>query len=606
MGRHNSHWDTRKLIYLAALFAFGLLGACPAPAFADPALAMHGAPALPADFDHLPYANPDAPRGGKLRLAYLGAFDSLNPFNVRALSTAQGLVGNVYQSLMFRTADEPFTFYGLIAKSVETNAARDHVVFHLDPRAHFSDGAPINAQDVLFSFRLLREKGRPQQRAAYRRVVAAEAPDPETVSFDLTGAGDRELPLTLALLPVLSKAHVDAEHFEDQTLQIPVGSGPYRVAEAKPGERLILERDPGYWARDLPVMRGLYNFDAIEILYFRDSASMFEAFKAGLIDYRIEDDATRWLTGYDFPAAHDGRVLRASVPTRIPKSLAGFAFNTRRALFADTRVREALAGLFDFEWINANLYGGLFRRTTSLFAESDLASTDLPASPAERALLAPFPGAVRDDILEGRWRPPVSDGTGRDRGRVRHALDELAGAGWTLREGTLRDARGDALAFEILVHNRQEERLALAYAQSLARIGVVANVRLVDEVQFLRRRDRFDFDVIVGLWAGTPSPGAEERGRWGSSEAANEGSFNLAGARSPAIDAAIEALLAAREREDFVAAARALDRAVLSGFYVVPFFHAPDVWIAYSADLGRPARDPLFGPAIETWWRNSR
>ena len=457
-----TNWRAFFFRKFAAIFFILLLCAALRPALADPALAMHGAPALPGDFDHLPYAHADAPKGGRLRLAYLGAFDSLNPFNVRALSTAQGLVGNVYQSLMFRSADEPFTLYGLVAKSIETSAERDRVVFRLDPRAHFSDGAPITAEDVLFTFRLLREKGRPQQRAAYRLVVAAEAPDAQTVRFDLTGAGDRELPLTLSLMPVLSKAHVDAEHFDEQTLQIPVGSGPYRISEVQPGERLLLKRDPDYWALNLPVMRGLYNFDEIEILYFRDSAAMFEAFKAGLIDYRIEDDATRWLTGYDFPAA---------------------------------------------------------------------------------------------------------------------------------------------LAFEILVHNRQEERLALAYAQSLARIGVAVRVRLVDEVQFLRRRDRFDFDVITGLWAGTPSPGAEQRGRWGSSEAANEGSFNLMGARSPAIDAAIEALLAARERDEFVTAARALDRAALSGFDIVPFFHAPDVWIAYAAGLGRPTYDPLFGPAIETWWR---
>ena len=598
-----TNWRAFFFRKFGAFFFILLLCAALRPALADPALAMHGAPALPGDFDHLPYAHADAPKGGRLRLAYLGAFDSLNPFNVRALSTAQGLVGNVYQSLMFRSADEPFTLYGLVAKSIETSAERDRVVFRLDPRAHFSDGAPITAEDVLFTFRLLREKGRPQQRAAYRLVVAAEAPDAQTVRFDLTGAGDRELPLTLSLMPVLSKAHVDAEHFDEQTLQIPVGSGPYRISEVQPGERLLLKRDPDYWALNLPVMRGLYNFDEIEILYFRDSAAMFEAFKAGLIDYRIEDDATRWLTGYDFPAARDGRILRASVATRIPKNLTGFAFNSRRPLFGDVRVREALASLFDFEWINANLYGGVYRRTASLFAESELASTGRPASSAERALLARFPGAVREDILEGRWRPPVSNGTGRDRPLIKHALDELADAGWTLRAGALRDAAGAALAFEILVHNRQEERLALAYAQSLARIGVAVRVRLVDEVQFLRRRDRFDFDVITGLWAGTPSPGAEQRGRWGSSEAANEGSFNLMGARSPAIDAAIEALLAARERDEFVTAARALDRAALSGFYIVPFFHAPDVWIAYAAGLGRPTYDPLFGPAIETWWR---
>ena len=565
-------------------------------------IAMYGEPALPADFEHLPYVNADAPKGGRLNLAYLGAFDSLNPYNVKALSTAQGLIGNVYQSLMMRSADEPFTLYGLIAKEIETTAARDRVVFHLDPRAHFSDGSPITADDVVFSFQLLKEKGRPQQRAAYSLVKSIDAPDSHTVRMDLTGANDRELPMTLALMPVLSRAHTDAAHFEDQTLEIPVGSGPYVVAEVKPGERLVLKRDPNYWARDLPISRGLYNFDEIRIDYFRDATALFEAFKAGLYDFRIEDDPTRWLKGYDFPAARDGRIVRRTVENGLPKGISGFAFNTRRPFFADARVREALASMFDFEWINANLYSGVYRRSHSFFDDSELASAGRPASERERALIAPFPGAVREDVMEGRWTPPVSDGSGRDRALARRALDELAAAGYALSQGALRDARGQPLAFEILVKTRQEERLALAYARSLAAIGVDAKVRLVDEVQYQRRRDKFDFDMTIGSWVASPSPGAEQRGRWGAHAAEVEGSYNLAGAASPAIDAMISALLAAREREDFVAAARALDRVLLSGFYIVPLFYAPDQWIAYSARLGRPERTPLFGVNLDAWW----
>jgi peptide/nickel transport system substrate-binding protein len=565
-------------------------------------IAMYGEPALPANFMQLPYVNADAPKGGRLDLAYLGAFDSLNPYNVKALSTAQGLIGNVYQSLMMRSANEPFTLYGLIARSIETNDARDQVEFRLDPRAHFSDGSPITSDDVVFSFQLLKEKGRPQQRAAYSLVRSIEAPDSRTVRFDLAGANDRELPMTLALMPVLSRAHTDAARFEDQTLEIPVGSGPYTVTEVKPGERLVLRRDPNYWARDLPISRGLYNFDEIRIDYFRDATAMFEAFKAGLYDFRIEDDPTRWLKGYDFPAARDGRIVRQAFANGLPKGISGFAFNTRRPFFADARVREALAAMFDFEWINANLYSGVYKRSHSLFDDSELSSAGRPASERERALLAPFPGAVRDDILEGRWTPPVSDGSGRDRALARRALEELASAGYTLSQGALRDARGQPLAFEILVKTRQEERLALAYSRSLAAIGIQANVRLVDEVQFQRRRDKFDFDMMIGSWIASPSPGAEQRGRWGSRAAEVEGSYNLAGAASPAIDAMISALLAAREREDFVAAARALDRVLLSGFYIVPLFYAPDQWIAYSARLGRPERTPLFGVNLEAWW----
>ena len=563
---------------------------------------MHGEPALPANFAALPYANPDAPKGGRLTLAYQGAFDSLNPYNVRALSTAQGLIGNVYQSLMTRSPDEPFTLYGLIAQSVATNAARDHVVFRLNPLAHFSDGQKITSADVVFTFNLLKEKGRPQQRSADSLVKNVDAPDDLTVRYDLTGIGDRELPLTLAMMPVLSRNHTDAEHFDEQTLQIPVSSGPYTIAEVKPGERVVLKRDPNYWARDLPIMRGLYNFDEIRIDYYRDATAMFESFKAGLYDFRIEDDATRWLTGYDFPALKDGRITKQAVPNGLPKGIEGFAFNTRRPLFADPRVREALAMMFDFEWVNSNLYSGVFRRSKSFFDDSELSSAGREATPIERALLAPFPGAVRDDVMQGRWTPPVSDGSGRDRAMARRALALLGAAGYAIKDGALADAHGEKLAFELLVKNRQEERLSLAYARSLARIGVTATARLVDEVQFQRRRTKFDFDMMIAQWIASPSPGGEQRGRWGSLSANMDGAYNVCGAQSPAIDAMIAALLSAQTHDEFVGAVRALDRVLLSNFYIVPLFYAPDQWIAYSAKLGRPEKTPLFGVNVDAWW----
>ena len=465
---------TIRSAFCAALALALPAATAPAGVFGPPmgAIAMHGEPALKPDFDHLPYVNPEAPKGGRLDLAYLGAFDSLNPYNVKALSTAQGLIGNVYQSLMARSADEPFTLYGLIAKSIETDEARDQVTFRLNPAARFSDGTPITSADVVFTFNLLKAKGRPQQRAAFELVKAIDAPDDWTVRYDLSGANDRELPLTLAIMPVLPRAHTDAEHFEDQTLQIPVGSGPYRVAEVKPGERLVLERDPNYWAKDLPISRGLYNFDSIRIDYYRDATAMFEAFKAGLIDYRVEDDTNRWRTGYDFPAAKDGRIVRAAVPSRLPKGVSGFAFNLRRAPFADVRVREALASMFDFEWINANLFGGAYQRSEGFFDDSELSSIGRPASARERELLAPFPGAVRDDVMEGRWRAPVSDGTGGDRMIARGAIDELERAGYVLRDGRLVDARRRAAQ---LRNPRQEPRRgtprARLWAQSRADRG---------------------------------------------------------------------------------------------------------------------------------------
>ncbi len=573
-----------------------------APSHAAGAIAMHGAPALKPDFFAFPYAHPDAPKGGKLRLGLIGGFDSLNPYNVGALSAAEGLSGHVFESLMARSRDEPFTLYGLIAQSLETDAARDYATFRLNPKAHFSDGSPILAEDVRFTFELLRSKGLPPQRQAFSLVKAVTTPDARTIRFDLAGADDRELPLILALMPVLPHKLTDAARFSDATLAIPVGSGPYIVASVDPGRRIVYRRDPNYWGRDLPVSRGLYNFDSIEIDYYHDEQALFEAFAAGLYDVRFESDPERWRRAYDFPRRRRGDVEIEEFPVWLPKGGSGFAFNTRRPYFADPRVREALASMFDFEWLNATLFGGAYARDEGFFDDSALSAAGRPATPRERALLADFPGSVRTEVMEGRYRAPVSDGTGRDRTRARAALAELASAGYRLKDGALRDASGRPFGFEILVKTRAEERLALAFSRMLARIGVKADVRLVDESEFQRRRQRFDFDMMPASFPATPSPGAEERGRWGSAAANMDGAYNVAGARSPAIDAVISALLSAPDEEDYVAAVRALDRVLVSGFYIVPFFHAKTQWVAYSARLAHPALTPLFGADLDAWW----
>ncbi|HTV33252.1 MAG TPA: extracellular solute-binding protein [Methylocella sp.] len=571
------------------------------------AIAMHGDPALPRAFDHLPYADPSAPKGGRLSIGFLGTFDSLNPFNLKAGSTAQGLNGNVFETLMTRSLDEPFTLYGLIAQGIETDDDRSFVTFHLDPRAHFSDGEAVTAQDVVFTFDLLRAKGRPQQRAAYALVKTVTTPDEDTVRFDFPGLNDREMPLTLALMPVLPHNKVDPASFDDASLAIPTGSGPYLISEVKPGQRIRLKRDENYWGKNLPVRRGLFNFDEIDIEYFRDANSLFEAFTAGLLDFREETNPARWTQAYDFPAIREGKAFRAALPIGGPKGLEGFVFNLRRPLFADVRVREALSLLFDFEWINTNLLDGLYRRTESFFDDSELASTGRAANAAEIALLAPFPGVVREDILEGRWHPARTDGSGNDRTEPRRALALLREAGFQIEQGRLAKD-GAPLAFEIMVQDRNKERLALNYAASLARIGVTASVHLVDEVQYQRRRQKFDFDMMIGSWLASASPGNEQRTRWGSQSADQEASYNLAGVKSPAVDAMIAALLAAHTQEEFVAAVRAYDRILLSGFYVVPLYHTPDQWVAYSAKLDRPKSLPRFGPpssgaTLDTWWR---
>ncbi len=399
-------------------------------------LALYGEPALPKYFAHFPYANPDAPKGGALRLGQRGGFASLNPFNAR-FGVAPQLIINVLQSLMTRSQDEPYSLYPLIAQSVDIDDAREHVTFHLDPRARFSDKTPIVASDVLFSFELLKSKGRPNHRVIFASVTSAVALDDHTVRFDLTGVKDREAPLILAAMPVLSKKATNVERFDELNMTIPLGSGPYVISESKAGSRLVLRRDPDYWARDIPSQRGLYNFDEIDVDYYRDGAALFEALKAGLIDYHEETSAARWSTGYDFPAVRNGAVVKEALRPGRPTGMEGFVFNLRKAIFHDVRLREAIAMMYDFEWINANFYGGLYTRTESYFGESDYASTGRPASAAERGFLANFPGVVRDDILEGRWRAVQHDGSGRDRTVAKRAQTLLAAAGYVLVDGRL-------------------------------------------------------------------------------------------------------------------------------------------------------------------------
>jgi len=581
------------------------LCAMPAAAEAAHAIAMHGKPAMSDNFAFAPYVNPDAPQGGRLVQGVLGTFDSLNPLIVKGIAV-QAIRGYVVESLMARGYDEPFTLYGLLARTVETDDARSYVTFSLDPSAHFSDGVPVTAEDVVFSWQLLRDHGRPNHRAYYSKVVKADILDARTVRFDLAGSNDRELPLILGLMPVLPKHAIDPATFEETTLAKPVGSGPYVVGDVDLGRSITLKRDPNYWGRRLPINRGLWNFAELRFDYYRDANAYFEAFKTGLYDVRSETDPTRWKTGYDFPAVRDGRVIKESFATGLPKLGSAFVFNTRRAIFSDSRVREAISYLFDAEWVNRNFFYNLYRRSASFFDGSELSAYHRPADARERALLAPFPNAVRPDVLDGTWSPPVSDGSGRDRGNLRRALGLLSAAGYELKGTALRArSSGQPLRFEIMVTNRDEQRLALAFSSNLARAGIDAQVRLVDAVQYDQRRLSFDFDMIEYRWEQSLSPGNEQSFYWGSAAAAEEGSRNYMGVRSAAIDAMIAALLQARDRGTFVDAVRALDRVLISGCYVVPLFYLPEQWVARWAYIQHPARTSLFGYLPETWWRQS-
>jgi peptide/nickel transport system substrate-binding protein len=579
------------------------LGAAPVLAGPSHAIAMHGEPAWPKNFSTLPYANPRAPKGGRLVQGILGTFDTLNPFVVRGLA-AQSIRGYVIESLMARGYDEPFTLYGLLAESVETDDERSYVSFTLNPAARFADGRPVTAEDVVFSWQLLRDKGRPNHRTYYAKVRKAEIIGGQTVRFDLSGSQDRELPLILGLMPVLPRHAINPETFEQTTFEPPLGSGPYVVKDVQPGRSLLLSRNPDYWGKDLPINRGFWNFDEVRFDYYRDDNAYFEAFKKGLYDVRAELDPSRWQTGYDFPAVRSGRVIKEGFPTGLPKGLSAFVFNTRRPVFADIRVREAIATLFDSDWVNQNFFFGLYARTASYFEGSELSSVGRPADERERKLLAPFPDAVRPDVMNGTWRPESSDGSGRDRANLKKALALFAAAGFELKKGVLRNrTSGQPLAFEFLVTSKDQERLALAFARDLKRAGITVRVRVVDAVQYDRRRLTYDYDMIQNRWDQSLSPGNEQHFYWSSEAAKVDGTRNYMGARNPAVDAMIAALLRARGRDEFVSAVRALDRALISGFYVVPLFHLPEQWVARWSHIEHPKTTSLFGYLPESWWR---
>jgi peptide/nickel transport system substrate-binding protein len=566
------------------------------------AIAMHGDPAWPADFERPSYADPAARKGGQLAQGVLGTFDSLNPFIVKGLPAAN-IRNYAIESLLARGYDEPFTLYGLLADSVETDAARTFVVFTINPAARFADGKPVTPADIIFSWELLRDKGRPNSRTYYTKVAKAEVTGARTVRFDLTGADDRELPLIIGLMPVLAKHAVNPDTFEETTFEPLLGSGPYSVSAVRPGESVTFTRDANYWGRDLPINRGLWNFDQIKFDYYRDGNTHFEAFKKGLYDVRMETDPGRWQTAYDFPAVRDGSVVKEEFTYGLPKGMQGLVFNTRRPIFADVRVREAILQLFDFEWINHTYFFNLYRRTASYFDGCDLSAHGVAANARERELLAPFGPQVRADIMDGQWAPPVTDGSGRDRVGLRRAFALFAQAGYELKGTNLVNrASGQPFAFEILTTTRDQERLALAFTRNRQRAGINALVRSIDATQFERRRIGFDFDMMDYRWEQSLSPGNEQYFYWGSQAADQQGSRNYMGVKSPAIDAMIAEMLSATSRENFVAATRALDRLLLSGFYVVPLYFPPMQWVARRTRIKHPSATSLFGYLPETWW----
>ena len=576
------------------------------------AIAMHGEPAKGPD-EPFSYVNPDAPKGGSMTpgiVGTIGSFDSLNPFIIKGVTPSRltrvgRTPGLVFEPLMTWGLDEPFTLYGVVAEGVETDEERTYVSFLLHPEARFSDGEAITADDVLFTFELLKEKGRPSARRTYGNVKTAEIVDERTIRFTFNDdVKDRELPLIMALMPVLPEHATDAETFEDTTLDIPIGSGPYTIAAVDAGSSITFERDEDWWGADLPVNRGQFNFDTIKLDYYRDGNTQFEAFKRGLIDFVPEGDPTRWMNGYDFPAATSGEVVRETFEVQTPAGMNGFVFNTRRPMFSDIRVREALTMMFDAEWANKNLFFDAYTRNQSFFSGSDLSSFEKPADEAEQALLADYSDEVRPDILDGSYKLPETDASGRDRQKMRDAMTLLREAGYETQGGQLVNGEtGEPLAFEVMVQHSEQERLALNWQDRLRRIGVQLNVRVVDSAQFERRRIAYDFDMMPFIYPASMSPGNEQNFRWSSEAAENEGTFNMAGVRSEAVDTLIGRILDARKREDFDAAVRAYDRVLRSGFYVMPLFYLGEDRVAYYDKFAHPEETPLYGYYLDSWWQ---
>ncbi len=592
----------RLTLYLVALFAqLGAVSAAPVTA-----IALHGTPKEPPGFTHFSYVDPQAPKGGRLTLGAYGSFDSVNPLIIKG-TPVTGVRDFTIESLMARGLDEPFTLYGLIAETIDVAEDGSSVTFHLNPKAHFSDGHPITADDVIFSLELLRDKGRPNHRTYFSKVAKSERLSEHDVRFTLDAAGDREIPLIIGLMPVLPKHATNPYSFEETSLTAPVGSGPYRIGKIDAGRSLTYVRDPNYWGRDLPVNRGRFNFDEIRFDYYREGSAMFDAFKTGQIDLWPEEDPRRWANGYDFPAIRDGRAVKRDFDIGIPAGMTALVFNTRRPVFADPRVREALIYLFDFEWINRTLYAGLYRRTESYFQRSILASPGHPADAFERKLLAPFPDAVKPAIMEGMYRFPTTDGSGRSRENQEHAFRLLQEAGYELKRGRLvNKATGRPLEFEILAVSTAQAALLLSFARDVERLGITVDVRVVDSSQYQQRLTNYDYDMMQNTWASSLSPGNEQLFRWSAQSAKVPGTYNFAGVESAAVDAMIEALLAAKSEQDFVSAVRALDRTLLSGDYVIPLFYIPKQWVAFWTRLHHPEQTPLFGYNVDSWWATDK
>ncbi len=589
----------KKIRTLALAAVFAALSSTFSYAEPKHGIVMLGEPALPADFKNLPYANPDAPQGGTLKQATTGTFDSINPFIVKG-NAATGVRTFVFESLMGRNWGEPFGLYGLLAETIDVTDDRQTFTFKLRPEAKFSDGSPVTAADVQWSMETLRDKGRPNFKNNIGKITKIETPDDHTIIFH-QDKGDRELPMIIGLVPILSKKSWDGKVFDESTVLPIIGSGPYVFGDIKPGEQISYKKNPDYWGKNLSLNKGLWNFDSFRFDYYKDANAAFEAFKKGDADVRTEGDPIRWKTGYNFPAVNEGKVLTEFVEQKTPAPTSGLAFNTRRKIFDDVRVREALVMAFDFEWANANLFNNSYRRTNGFYSGSELSSFGKPADAVEQALIG---GGLRADIMDGSYKLPVSDGSGRDRKLLKSAVNLLASAGWTIGDQGLVNAAGENFGFTVTIQNPDQEKIALHYQRTLQQIGIKVDIRSVDGAQFTTLQKTYDYDMIPVTWFNSLSPGNEQTSYVGSAGKTTEGTRNYPGIADPLVDKAIDAMLHAKSREAFVSAVHAEDRLLTAGFYIIPFYDAGGQWVARWSYIGRPDQQPLAGFETTTLWHN--
>lgn len=590
------------LLLVAIAFAAARPGEARAEAeiYKGHALAMHGTPKYGPGFRHFDYVNPDAPKGGVVRLfGGQQTFDSVNPFIIKGVAAAGG---GVFETLMVGSDDEAFTQYGLIAESIEVPKDRSWVIFNLRKQARFHDGSPITIDDVIFSLEILREKGQPFYRFYYQNVVKAEKLGPRRVKFTFAPGDNRELPLIMGQLVVLSKKYWADKDFDKTTLTPPLGSGPYRVKSVEAPRSITYERVKDYWGADLAVRRGENNYDEIVFTYFRDDTVALEAFKAGRYDIRSENNSKLWATQYSGGPFAKGVVKKAQIRHQRPTGMQGFVFNTRREIFADRRVREAIGYAFDFEWSNKTLFYGQYARTTSYYSNSELAATGMPEG-EELAILEKYRGRIPDEVFAKAYEPPTTDGSGRIRKNLRAGFKLLKAAGWEVKDGKQVNLKtGKPLAFEFLLVSPAFERIVLPFVRNLKRLGIAVKVRTVDVAQYQNRVRDFDFDMIVGGWGQALSPGNEQRDFWGSEKADIKGSRNSAGIRDKVVDELVEHLIAAPDRKSLVARTRALDRVLLAGHYVIPNWHIRDHRLAWWDKFGRPKTIAKYGSGTEGWW----